>query len=114
LNDTTSPILFVKPAGTPSDNALAFSDAPVSHADFQATVIEAVGGDHEAYGSTFFQISDYEPRTRYFCMLVTNAQNREVQLLEYSINDNVRDFSSWALTGKEWVIKHSQYATEKQ
>lgn len=108
-----SPILFVKPAGAGEESALAHSDAPVSHADFQATVIEAVGGDHKAYGNTFFEISENDPRTRYFYMPVLNSQGKEVQLLEYSINGDVKNFSNWLFTGKEWKIKHSQYATEQ-
>ncbi|HZJ76054.1 MAG TPA: hypothetical protein VFD25_05650 [Clostridia bacterium] len=107
-----SPILLVKPAGAGADSELTFSNAPVSHSDFQATVIDAVGGDYKAYGNTFFEISENEPRTRYFYMPDINSQGKETQLLEYSIEGDVKNFSNWSLTGKEWAIKYSQYAIE--
>ena len=56
--DTTSnPILLVK---MKNQKEGGISKAPVSHNEFAATVIQAIGGNSSTYGRTFDQISESE------------------------------------------------------
>ena len=97
-----SPIMLAKPAlpaGAP-EQPIEISSMPVSHDDFQATVIAAMGGDSSRYGSTLFEI-DNPGRVRYFDALTSAGDNGQ-HFVEYEINGNVFDLSNWNKTGNEW------------
>lgn len=97
-----SPIMLAKPAKHDESprQPVKISDMPVSHDDLQATVIDAMGGDSEKYGSTLFQIDDPK-RVRYFDAL-TSTEERGQHFVEYAISGNVLDIDSWEKTGNTW------------
>ncbi|MCD8039735.1 MAG: sulfatase-like hydrolase/transferase [Lachnospiraceae bacterium] len=67
---TSTPILFVKLPNEQHDDGPAKSSAQVSHTDFAATVINAVGGNPAEYGRTFAEIDEDEVRDRVFTYVV--------------------------------------------
>lgn len=101
--DTTSPIMLVKPANETGERSpLAMSDAPVSHMDFQPTVIEAVGGESDKYGDTIFEIDDLD-RKRLYYMTTSNGKH-DTGIREIEIDGDALDFDNWKLTGNDWPI----------
>lgn len=100
LEEPTSPILLAKPAENAKQAAqpLKTSDVPTGHLDFQATIIDAIGGETAKYGSTFFEIQPGS-RPRYYWMTESDGAN-DTFLREYEINGHVLEFDSWKLTGK--------------
>ena len=88
---TSTPILFVKLAGEQHEERFVNSTAPVSHTDFMATVIKAVGGDAQQYGRTFSQIDSNEGRERIF----TYVTPPDKKYKKYIINGDSNDSASW-------------------
>jgi hypothetical protein len=76
----------------------------VSHDDIQPTVIAAMGGDSQRYGTTLFEIdsSDSSDRIRYFDAL-TNAGGQGQRFVEYAVSGNVFDLDNWEKTGNTWA-----------
>lgn len=72
---TSTPILFVKLPKEQHEEGPIKNTAPVSHTDFAATVINAVGGNYTEYGRTFAEISQDEIRERVFTYVVTPNKN---------------------------------------
>lgn len=87
---TSSPILYVKLPNEHSDQ-VRYSNAPVSHTEFAASVISAVGGDASLYGRTFAQIPEDESRERGFVF----ADGTGKIIAKYRISGDVNDISSW-------------------
>lgn len=118
IDGPTSPIVMVKPAkDISSDNAasaapdggkaaprapLVVSEAPVSHFDLQATILEAIGCDVSGYGETVFDQTDPDRRRLYYMTASDGKQDRAIK--EFEISGDALDFSSWRLTGREWEI----------
>lgn len=93
---TASPILYVKLPNEHGDSGgVRYSNAPVSHTEFAATVISAVGGDSDAYGRIFSQIREEEERERSYDFLGKN--NRSTINQEWKISGDVNDIASWEL-----------------
>ena len=110
IGESTSPIMLVKPARDASSQdserqPVVVSEMPVSHFDFHATVIDAMGGDASQYGQTVFQSNDPN-RTRYYYMTAVTPEQVYVAIKEYAITGDALDFSNWQLTGREWEIPH--------
>ena len=109
IDHATSPIMLVKPScAEAGDRAasrapLAVSEMPVSHFDFQATVIDAVGGDASAFGQTVFE-SDDPDRVRHYFMTAVRSDQTYVAIKEFEIRGDALDFGNWTLTGREWEI----------
>lgn len=57
------PIYFIKPPHTVQDE-MQITSAPVSHDDFQATVLTCIGQDSTGYGTSVFDWQDGDQRTR--------------------------------------------------
>ena len=102
LTNPISPICLVKPAG--ATGSYKVSEAPVSHIDFQPTVLQAMGGDGSAYGegTSYFDIHENADRPRYFVDEIYDGV-QETQMNEWVINGDALDFSNWSLTGKVWM-----------
>lgn len=81
---------------------MAISNAPVSHMDFHPTVIEAIGGDSDAYGDTVFEIND-PGRKRLYYMTTSNGRH-DTGIREIEISGDALDFNNWKLTGNDWPI----------
>ena len=104
IDRPTTPILLVKPSEDASEASepLRVSTVPTGHLDFNATVIDAVGGDVSSYGPTVFDIDD-SPRPRYYWMTTSNGK-QDIDWLEFEIDGDVLDFDNWSLTGKKIPI----------
>lgn len=103
LPQAVSPIMLVKPPETAEEAAqpMKVSDVPTGHLDFNATIIDFVGGDSSAYGPTVFEISD-EDRPRYFWRTTMDSgqTNADLDWTQYEINGDALNFDDWSLTGK--------------
>ena len=95
--DMTSPntykttALFVKPAGS-GEGDLQRSDKPLSHENFQATVLQAAGVDTSGFGKSIWDVGDKEEVVRQFLYKVNNPGGR---VEEYEIHGDARNFANW-------------------
>lgn len=99
-----SPIMLVKPSFDEGggDAPVQYSTAPVSHADFRATVLGAMSGNAEQYGPSIYDIPNGDrPRTTY---MVTSDGSYAIDILEYKVDGDVLDFSTWSYTGMSWAV----------
>lgn len=96
-----SPIMLVKPSGMDGE-PLSFSDAPVSHEDLQATIMKAVGGDWEKYGTPLELVSNSDRQRDAY--MITADKGYTVDILKYQIDGNVLDFNNWSFTGETWNV----------
>jgi len=109
----TTTIMLVKPAGAEND-PLKESNAELSHSDWFATAIDALGGDSSKYGRTFTEIPEGEERTRtYFYTALYSDIDGEVALREYNITGDSRAFANWHLTGRNWNVDYSERAVSE-
>lgn len=97
---TSSPILYVKLPNEHGDK-VQYSDAPVSHTEFAATIMNVVGGDSERYGRTFSQIPEGERRERIFTLIDTESKGKIKKFQKWKISGDVNDFASWELIQEE-------------
>ncbi len=106
IDAPSTPLMLAKPAaagGSQQGAPVTVSEEPVSHYDLQATVVEAMGGDPSAYGSSLYDEHDpLEPR--YYLMTAVQPDGTYVACKEYEIVGDAMDFSNWRLTGREWEI----------
>ena len=109
-NRAACPLLMVKYPGSDLSQPLTRNHAPVSHDDLFETIRDALscGGD-PVYGSGK-KLSDYREgesriRTHYYTAL--DEDLREVALVEYEIDGDAADFSSWHETGNYWDVQYS-------
>lgn len=119
LSKTTSPILLAKPAEVDASQPLQTSEVPTGHVDLPATLEWAVGawtgdasdatGDtpQNADGKPVFEVTN-EERTRYFYWNDHDGKH-DLNLIEYEINGEANDFSSWSTTGREWPVDVEGY-----
>ena len=107
IDHATSPLMLVKPARHDGGQRqpVATSEMPVSHFDFEATVIDAMGLDASAYGQTVFDVDDPN-RVRHYFMTAVNSDQVYLAYKEYEITGQALDFNNWRLTGREWEIPH--------
>lgn len=61
--DTPQPVYFIKPPHT-SQEEMQVTSAPISHDDFQATVMTCIGQDTAGYGTSVFDWKEGDRRTR--------------------------------------------------
>ena len=103
LEYPSSPYILVKPGHQSAEEAAAplqTSYNPVSHMDFCASVIKAMGGNYEPYGIPVEDVPD-EPRERFYYMLTTYIKYDD-DVLQYRIGDDALDINDWELTGVAW------------
>ena len=84
---TSTPILFVKLPKEQHEKGPISNTAPVSHTDFAATVIKAVGGDSAAYGRAFDEIAEEEMRERVFTYVIAPDQKYKKCVIKGDAND---------------------------
>lgn len=103
LNHPISPVCLVKPAG--ATGPYQVSEAPVSHTDFQPTVLKAMGDDADATtfgdGTSYFDVPDGASRLRYFIMERYDGIH-ETTMDQYVVDGDALDFSNWSYTGVSW------------
>lgn len=61
--NTPQPVYFIKPPHT-SQEEMQITSAPISHDDFQATVLTCIGQDTAGYGTSVFDWKEGDQRTR--------------------------------------------------
>lgn len=61
--NTPQPVYFIKPPHT-SQEEMQVTSAPISHDDFQATVLTCIGQDTSGYGTSVFDWTEDDQRTR--------------------------------------------------
>ena len=83
--------LFVKPAGSHGE-ALKISNKPVSHENFEATILQDAGIPHENFGRSIWEIGENEDIVRRFLYQVTGDEHR---LEEWEIRGNANNFDNW-------------------
>ena len=106
LAEPTNPVLMVKPRQSAEEAArpLVRSDAPVSHWDLQATMLEAMGAAPQTvaqYGVSVWNVP--KERKRLFYMTVS-TERRDSGIVEVSIEGDAQDFSAWHPTGRVWDV----------
>ncbi len=84
--------LFVKPKGS-HGTPLQVSKSPVSHANFQATILDAAGISTEGYGQTVWEIPEDAQITRQYLYKVDKANGHFLE--EYEINGDANLWSNW-------------------
>lgn len=94
---TSTPILFVKLPKEQHEEGPVNSTAPVSHTDFAATVIDAVGGNAAEYGRTFAEIAEDEEREREFTYVF--PPNKKYK--KCVINGDANDAASWTVVSED-------------
>jgi hypothetical protein len=88
---TSEPIMFVKEAYRKGDE-MEISTAPVSQDEIFPTILRAAGIDWSIYGRCFDEINENESRKREY------IDSYSDYLIQYSINGNVKDTSSWTFS----------------
>lgn len=108
IEETSSPIMFVKPAQSASLDEMPMIEdmTPVSHLDLQATILEAMGADEsewQAYGYSMLS-SDEIPGDRVRLYLTTDSEPdlTDVRLREYAIDGDAQNWDDWSETGRIW------------
>lgn len=100
----TSPCFLVKPAN--AVGKLAENSAPVSHADFAATILELAGIEHEVYGKSVFEFDEDEMRERLFYMAEGYYENGlgnvRWKLIEYQVDSEDNKTENYTVTGVEY------------
>lgn len=108
LEETSTPIMFVKPEQSAELDALpmATDEKPVSHLDLQATILDAMGLDYSEYsqrdewaGYSMFGYIDPD-RVRYYLTTDSLEDLTAVQFREYEIDGNALDWENWHETGR--------------
>ena len=105
--ESTEPILLCKPAGELAFEGVRESSAPVSHADFQASVLDAMGADCSSYGATYSAFGEDDARIRNFYHITHDDHSRIRSLMKYEISGDVLDFDNWRFTGQVWETNYN-------
>ncbi len=104
-------IMLLKLAGADSSEPMKTSDAPVSHEDLFATVLEELGLSSDNFSEPIYKHENDKDRVRtYYYTAQRSWGDGEVALKEYIISGDARDFLNWKLTGNTWNILYSQNA----
>lgn len=116
-NRASCPILMVKYPDSDGSKPLMTSKAPVSHDDLFATILQAFScEDTTGYGSGETLADQHEkeerPRLHYYTAL--DRKTYEVALVEYEIDGDAMDFSTWHKTGRYWDVQYSVNAVSKE
>ena len=116
--ESTEPILLVKRAGEngatwedlqASDSDAQFvagllvSDSAVSQAEFQGTVLAAMGLHDDAFPTTY-DTEFAADRVRPFYHILHGETARIYGLLGYEIQGEVTDFNNWTYTDQIWEM----------
>lgn len=100
----TNPVLLVKPKG--ASGSMEVSNAPVSHHDFQPSVLYLTGlNNDKEYGDSYFDIKEGEKRERLFYQYYLREDNIEgnYRLIEYEIDPEGNKRENFHLTNVEYL-----------
>lgn len=102
----TNPLIMVKEVG--AHKSFSISDAPVSHYDFQATIMQSLGNNqNQEYGKSMFDIEYGEKRNRIFYQynLQEESKMSKYRLIEYAVSDQDNSRKYFSLTGNQYSIE---------
>ncbi len=108
IEETSTPIMFVKPAQSAELDELPMVDdmTPVSHLDLQATILEAMGADPsewQAYGYSMLSPDEIpDDRVRLYLTTDSEPDLTDVRLREYAIDGDAQVWENWSETGRIW------------
>ncbi len=94
LSDYTTAALFYKPGGR-ADVPLDYSDAQISHTEFQATILKAAGADYADYGRAIDDIPEDEDRVREFYHRIEGGDPVPDYQEHYEIDSYAENFDNW-------------------
>lgn len=100
----TNPVLLVKPKR--GEGRLVSSQAPVSHYDFQPSVLYLAGlNNSQEFGKSYYNIGEDEERERLFYQIyLTEKQvDANYRLIEYSIDSKANKRENFHLTDVEYL-----------
>lgn len=109
LPEPSSPIMLVKQqtSSEQSQAPITISTAPVSHADFIPTVLDAIDADYSAYGTPMKDQKEGESRERSYFMTVGDLSKLQwVALQKCIINGYAEDLKNWTFTDQMWELKN--------
>lgn len=110
----TNPVLLVKPRD--AKGTLKVSNSPVSHHDFQPSVLSLAGlNKNMQWGESFFDIQEGVERERLFYQyyLSEGAIDGNYRLIEYSIGSGSNKRESFQLTDVEYGATGEKYSHKK-
>lgn len=87
--------LFVKPAGN-QESPLKLSNAPVTVENLRATCVKAAGGDHTAWGKSYFELAEDEDVVRDYYNRYSNDTD-QAKIAHFQITGDARDWKNWTL-----------------
>jgi hypothetical protein len=101
------PLLMIKPFGE-SSMPIKLSSAPVSLFDIPTTIFDSISHNTYDVGRSVFSFQENEPRTRFvysrpFSLKRKDSDNK-VGAIEYEINGDVKNLSSWKPTYRFLII----------
>lgn len=108
IEETSTPIMFVKPAQSAELDALPIvtDEKPVSHLDLQATVLDAMGLDYSEYSERdewagYSMFGDIPAdRVRHYLTTDSEPDLTAVRFREYEIAGDALDWDNWRETGR--------------
>lgn len=113
-----NPVFMVKPQNAENE-PMKISNAPVSHRDYPATILQLAGYEdyQPEYGYSVFDIEEDAIRDRYYYQHFYSSEwdgSYTLRLIEYSVAPESNDRSSFSLTDVEYmtngeIIQHSKY-----
>ena len=109
-NRASCPLLMVKYPSADLSAPLAEDRAPVSHEDLFGTILDAFSIGGEARFGSGKKLTDYregDERVRYHYYSALDDRTAEAVLVEYTVDGDATDFSSWHKTGNSWDILYS-------
>mgnify|MGYP000859135023 CR=1 FL=1 len=115
LEGAVTPILLVKPPQTHEEASkpCAVSQQPATNVDVFPTALAAEGIADAGPGSGVNVLDLDDPgRIRRFCQLSKDDEGQEHGVVEYEIDGDANDFSSWRPTG--WVMHYPEGNWEKR
>ncbi len=99
-NRPTVPVLLVKRAG--NSTGFSVSEAPVTHDDLQATIMQDIGEDYMPFGRSMFDVTVGEDRARTFYYHNWEGQwdtDYLPEMHEFSVTGNANDEEAFLPTG---------------
>ncbi len=94
LADYTTTALFYKPKGS-ANVPLDYSDAQLSHADFQATILKSAGAEYATYGEAIDDIPEDEDRVREYYHRIEGGSPVYDYQEYFEIESYAENFDNW-------------------
>lgn len=103
------PIYGVKLAGTIQQN-ITYNNSPISHDDFQATILDILGEDYSKYGTSIYDWNENDRRERTVYMRMTDEQYPDVQgssfnvYYGYNYSTDINELNNTVADGPDIIV----------